>query len=43
MDEPQRGMPVVGPDGPLGTVDEVIYENTGEPARVTSTKASTAS
>ena len=34
MDEPQRGMSVVGPDGPLGTVDEVIYENRGEPARV---------
>ena len=34
MDEPEHGMPVVGPDGQLGTVDEVIYENTGEPARV---------
>ncbi len=34
MDEPERGMPVVGPDGQLGTVDEVIYENRGDPPRV---------
>lgn len=34
MNEPERGMRVIGPDGEFGTVDEVIYENTGEPARV---------
>lgn len=34
MDEPARGMVVMGPSGQLGTVDEVIYENTGDPARV---------
>ncbi len=34
MDEPARGMVVMGPEGQLGTVDDVIYENTGEPARV---------
>ena len=34
MDEPERGMPVVGPDGQLGTVEEVIHENTGAPPRV---------
>lgn len=34
MEEPQRGMSVAGPDGHLGTVEDVIYENTGEPARV---------
>jgi len=34
MDEPARGMVVMGPEGQLGTVDEVIYENTGDPARV---------
>ncbi len=34
MDEPARGMVVMGPEGQLGTVDDVIYENTGDPARV---------
>ena len=34
MDEPARGMIVMGPSGQLGTVDDVIYENTGEAARV---------
>ncbi len=34
MEEPKRGMTVAGPNGRLGTVEEVIYENTGEPARV---------
>jgi len=34
MDEPARGMIVIGPSGQLGTVDDVIYENTGEAARV---------
>lgn len=34
MDEPARGMVVMGPGGQLGTVDQVVYENSGEPARV---------
>ena len=34
MDEPARGMNVTGPSGQLGTVDDVIFENTGEAARV---------
>ncbi len=34
MDEPARGMVVMGPEGQLGIVDDVIYENTGDPARV---------
>ncbi len=34
MEEPTRGMVVMGPDGQLGTVDEVIYETHGSPARV---------
>ena len=34
MNEPERGMVVLGPGGQVGTVDEVIYENTGEAARV---------
>ncbi len=33
MNEPVRGMVVMGPGGQLGTVDEVIVENTGD-ARV---------
>ncbi len=34
MNEPARGMAVMGPEGQLGTVDDVVYENMGEPARV---------
>lgn len=34
MDEPARGMVVMGPEGRLGTVEEVIYENAGDMARV---------
>ncbi len=34
MNEPQRGMNVVGPQGSIGTVDDVIYETAGEAARV---------
>ena len=34
MNEPQRGMNVIGPQGPLGTVDDVIYDTPGEGARV---------
>lgn len=34
MNEPARGMTVVGPQGQLGTVEEVIYEDTGGAARV---------
>jgi len=34
MNEPQRGMNVVGPQGSIGTVDDVVYETTGESARV---------
>ncbi len=34
MDEPARGMVVMGPGGQLGTVDQVVFENSGETARV---------
>ncbi len=34
MDQPTRGMVVMGPEGQLGTVDDVIYENRDDPARV---------
>ena len=33
MNEPERGMVVMGPGGQLGTVDEVIFEDTGGAAR----------
>ena len=34
MNEPERGMVVMGPDGQLGTVDEVMYGDTGTSGRV---------
>ena len=34
MEQPQRGMVVMGPQGQLGVVDEVIYEAQGDMARV---------
>jgi uncharacterized protein (TIGR02271 family) len=34
MNEPQRGMNVIGVEGPIGTVDDVIYEPVGGAARV---------
>jgi len=34
MNEPTRGMVVMGPTGQLGMVDEVIYESTGELSRI---------
>jgi len=34
MNEPERGMIVMGPNGQLGTVDDLIYENPGTPPRL---------
>lgn len=34
MNEPQRGMSVSGTEGPIGTVEDVIYEPTGGAARI---------
>ena len=34
MNEPQRGMNVVGPQGSIGTVDDVVYETGSGAARV---------
>jgi uncharacterized protein (TIGR02271 family) len=34
MNEPERGMPVIGPGGALGTVEEIIRETAGGPPRV---------
>ncbi len=34
MNEPTRGMTVLGPDGQLGMVDDVVYDNTGDAARI---------
>ena len=34
MNEPARGMTVMGPDGQVGTVEDVVYENAGGAARV---------
>jgi len=34
MNEPQRGMNVTGNEGPIGSVEDVIYEPTGGAARI---------
>ncbi len=34
MNEPTRGMTVLGPDGQLGMVDDIVYDNTGDAARL---------
>lgn len=34
MNEPTRGMTVWGSDGQLGMVDDVVYDNTGDAARL---------
>ena len=34
MNEPTRGMTVWGPDGQFGIVDDVVYDNTGDAARI---------